>query len=95
MRKGVAALAVLAVVGLGTGGAEIGLHGLSFFLFRNAGAGAGNSQDLNENQGPGQPDAPGTQHSTPARQPTRRHPSPAPHHQHTAPGKSTGQHQAH
>ena len=39
-----------------------GMHGLKFFLFRNTGAGAGNSQDLEENQGPGQPDAPGAHH---------------------------------
>jgi hypothetical protein len=30
------------------------MHGGPFFLFRNAGAAAGNSQDLNEDQGPGQ-----------------------------------------
>jgi hypothetical protein len=33
--------------------------GLRFFVFRNAGAGAGNGQDLDDPQGPGQPDAPG------------------------------------
>jgi hypothetical protein len=59
MRKVVIAFAALALVGVGSGAAEVALHGFSFFLFRNAGAGAGNSRDLNENQGPGQPDAPG------------------------------------
>ena len=44
---------------------EVGLHGLPFFLFRNAGAAAGNSQNLNEDQGPDQSDAPGAHHSTP------------------------------
>jgi hypothetical protein len=39
--------------------AGINKGGLKFFLFRNAGAGAGNAQDFEENQGPGQPDAPG------------------------------------
>lgn len=60
MRKVVIAFAALALVGVGSGAAEVALHGFSFFVFRNAGAGAGNSRDLNENQGPGQPDAPGT-----------------------------------
>jgi len=39
--------------------AGINRGGLQFFLFRNGGAGAGNSQGLNEDQGPGQPNAPG------------------------------------
>lgn len=59
MRKVVIALTALCLVGVGSGAAEVALHGFSFFLFRNAGAGAGNSSGLNENQGPGQPDAPG------------------------------------
>ncbi|HEX6855670.1 MAG TPA: hypothetical protein VF204_10270, partial [Streptosporangiaceae bacterium] len=62
MRKSMAVLATLIVVGGVTGASEIGLHGLKFFLFRNAGAGAGNSQDLNEDQGPGQANAPGAHH---------------------------------
>lgn len=62
MRKVVIAFAALCLVGVGGGAAEIALHGFSFFVFRNAGAGAGNSHDLNENQGPGQPDAPGAHH---------------------------------
>ena len=62
MRKSMAVLATLIVVGGVTGASEVGMHGLKFFLFRNAGAGAGNSQDLDENQGPGQPDAPGAHH---------------------------------
>jgi hypothetical protein len=62
MRKSMAVLATLIVVGGAVGGTEIGLHGLKFFLFRNTGAGAGNSQDLEENQGPGQTDAPGAHH---------------------------------
>ena len=57
-----AVLATLIVVGGVTGASEVGMHGLKFFLFRNAGAGAGNGQDLDENQGPGQPDAPGAHH---------------------------------
>jgi hypothetical protein len=58
MRKMTAALAVMLLFGATTGAVELNLHGLSFFLFRNSGAGAGNSQNLTENQGPGQPDAP-------------------------------------
>jgi hypothetical protein len=58
MRKVVTAFVVLSLAGGATGAVEAELHGLSFFLFRNAGAGAGNSRGLNENQGPGQPDAP-------------------------------------
>jgi hypothetical protein len=56
-RKMAAALAVLFLVGVTSAATEIGLHGLSFFVFRNTGAGAGNSQNLNEDQGPGQPGA--------------------------------------
>jgi len=60
--KMIAALVVLSLVGVAGAATEIGLHGLSFFVFRNAGAGAGNARNLNENQGPGQPDAPGPHH---------------------------------
>jgi len=60
MRKVQVAFVALAMLGAMSGAAEIKLHGLSFFLFRNDGAGAGNSRHLKENQGPGQPDAPGT-----------------------------------
>jgi hypothetical protein len=77
MRKMVAALVAFLLVGIVTSATEIATNGFSFFMFRNAGAGAGNSQDLNENQGPGQPDAPGTHHhkahaSKPANQPTSK-----------------------
>jgi hypothetical protein len=61
-RKVQIAFVVLTLVGLAGGSAEIAAHGFSFFLFRNTGAGAGNPQNLNENQGPGQPDAPGVHH---------------------------------
>jgi hypothetical protein len=46
---------IVAIVDMAT----INHGGLKFFLFRNAGAGAGNAQDLDEDQGPGQADAPG------------------------------------
>jgi hypothetical protein len=58
----VAALVVLTLVGVASAATEIGLHGLSFFVFRNTGAGAGNARNFEENQGPGQADAPGTHH---------------------------------
>jgi len=70
MHKMVAAFAIVAVVGVFAGSAEIARHGLAFFVFRNTGAGAGNSQDLKEDQGPGQPDAPGTHHKAPAATPS-------------------------
>jgi hypothetical protein len=68
-RKMVAALAVLFLVGITSAATEIGLHGFSFFVFRNTGAGAGNPHNLDEDQGPGQPDAPGTHHKAKASKP--------------------------
>jgi len=62
MRKVQVAFVALSLVGVLSGAVEIALHGFSFYLFRNAGAGAGNARNLNENQGPGQPDAPGAHH---------------------------------
>jgi hypothetical protein len=56
------AFVALSLVGAISGSAEIAAHGFSFFLFRNTGAGAGNPQNLTENQGPGQPDAPSPHH---------------------------------
>ncbi len=67
--KMIAALVILTLVGVVGAATEIGLHGLSFFVFRNAGAGAGNARNLNENQGPGQRDAPGAHHQAREHQP--------------------------
>ncbi len=53
----VAALFLFAVT---AGTTEIALHGFSFFVFRAAGTGATPNSGLKEDQGPGQPDAPGT-----------------------------------
>jgi len=64
MRKVAIAFVAFFLVGVISGAAEIAMHGFSFFLFRNVGAGAGNSSNLNENQGPGQPAAPGAHHKT-------------------------------
>jgi hypothetical protein len=69
------AFIALALVGLTISAAKIAQNGLAFFVFRNSGAGAGNAQNLNEDQGPGQSDAPGSQHSgapsTPAPTPSK------------------------
>jgi uncharacterized iron-regulated membrane protein len=74
-----AALVVFAAV---AGSTEIGLHGFKFFVFRSAGTGATNGDGLQENQGPGQPDAPGAHHEA--------------QHQQAAKAKSHGQaHQRH
>jgi len=50
-----AALVLFAVI---TGVTEIGLHGFAFFVFRSVGTGETGPNGLQENQGPGQPDAP-------------------------------------
>ena len=78
MRKMVIALVAVCLLGGIAGATEIGLHGFSFFLFRNAGAGAGNSRDLDENQGPGQPAAPGAQHKPHAGKPVSKTPASRP-----------------
>jgi hypothetical protein len=53
-----AATATLVAVALTAGAAEIALHGYNFFVFRSAGTGETGPNGLQENQGPGQPDAP-------------------------------------
>jgi hypothetical protein len=50
-----AALVLFAVV---SGTTEVALHGLPFFVFRATGTGETGPQGLQEDQGPGQPDAP-------------------------------------
>jgi hypothetical protein len=62
MRRMMTALVAFFLVGIISGVTEIALHGFSFFLFRNAGTGAGNARNLDEDQGPGQPDAGKTSH---------------------------------
>jgi hypothetical protein len=61
-RKMVALLAALATVGMASGAAELVLHGGPFFIFRANGAGATETGPV-ENQGPGQPGAPGAHHA--------------------------------
>ena len=68
-KKMVALLATLVTVGVVSGVAEIALHGGPFFIFRANGAGASETGPV-ENQGPGQPDAPGAHHVQP---PTGKH----------------------
>lgn len=51
--------AALILFALASGTTEVALHGLSFFVFRSAGTGETPGSGLQENQGPGQPDAPG------------------------------------
>jgi hypothetical protein len=65
-RKMVALLAVLVTGGVISGATELALHGGPFFIFRANGAGASETGPV-ENQGPGQPDAPGAHHPPPAK----------------------------
>jgi hypothetical protein len=71
----IAAFVGLTLIGLTLSAMQIAQNSFSFFLFRNAGAGAGNSQNLNEDQGPGQPEAPGAHHGKPS---TPSSPKPSP-----------------
>jgi len=54
--------AVLILFAAVCGTTEIALHGFSFFVFRSAGTGSTPGNGLQEDQGPGQPNAPGTHH---------------------------------
>jgi hypothetical protein len=60
-RKMTAAFVALSVAGVATGVTEVVLHGPAFFVFRANGAGASQT-GLTEDQGPGQPNAPGAPH---------------------------------
>jgi hypothetical protein len=51
--------AAMVLFGLTAGSTEIALHGFKFFVFRSAAVGETSGSGLQENQGPGQPDAPG------------------------------------
>ncbi len=51
--------AVLVVFALVSGGTEVALHGFRFFVFRSIGSGETGPNGLQEDQGPGQPYAPG------------------------------------
>ncbi len=58
----VAVAAGLALFGAVSGTTEAFMHGFSFFVFRSEGTGATLSNGPREDQGPGQPDAPGAHH---------------------------------
>jgi hypothetical protein len=66
------------------GTTETALHGFAFFVFRSAGTGATNDNGLQEDQGPGQPNARGIHHHVPGPHHCRRRatspatPAPAP-----------------
>ena len=57
-----AALVALTLAGVATGATELVLHGPAFFVFRANGAGASQTGP-EEDQGPGQPNAPGAHHN--------------------------------
>src|SRR5262249_37506267 len=61
-RKVAAAFVALSLAGAATGATELALHGPAFFVFRANGAGASQT-GLKEDQGPGQPNAPGAHHN--------------------------------
>jgi hypothetical protein len=70
-----AVLATVTVVGVIAGTAELALHGPSFFIFRQNGAGASET-GITDNQFPGHPGAPAptptaTTPAAPAAQPTK------------------------
>jgi hypothetical protein len=58
MRFAVIATSALFLVAVVAGVMEIHRHGFDFFIFRSAGTGETRHNGLQENQGPGQPDAP-------------------------------------
>jgi hypothetical protein len=58
MRFAVIATSALFLVAAVAGVTEIKLHGFSFFVFRSTGTGESGPGALQEDQGPGQPDAP-------------------------------------
>jgi hypothetical protein len=51
--------AALFLFALVSGSTEVALHGFRFFVFRSGGVGETPDSGLQENQGPGQADAPG------------------------------------
>ncbi len=57
-RAAAVATAALLLIALTAGITEVALHGFPFFVFRSAGTGETGSGGLQEDQGPGQPDAP-------------------------------------
>jgi hypothetical protein len=89
MRLTSVATAALVVFAAMAGSAEMGLHGFKFFVFRAAGTGATSGDGLQENQGPGQPDAPGAHHKAQHQQAGKAKSHGKARHQH---GKARQQH---
>ncbi len=58
VRVAAAAAAALLLFAITAGTTELALHGFAFFVFRSAGTGETGPGGLQEDQGPGQPDAP-------------------------------------
>jgi hypothetical protein len=58
IRFAAAVTSILFLVAVVAGVIEIHLHGFNFFVFRATGVGETSKNGLEENQGPGQPDAP-------------------------------------
>jgi hypothetical protein len=58
IRVAAAATSALFLFALAAGTTEVALHGFAFFVFRSAGTGETSPHGLQEDQGPGQPDAP-------------------------------------
>jgi hypothetical protein len=58
IRVAAAATAALFLIAVTAGTTELALHGFAFFVFRSAGTGETGPTGLQEDQGPGQPDAP-------------------------------------
>jgi hypothetical protein len=84
MRKAVIAITAAVSLALVGGGTQLALRGYQFFVFRSAGTGATDNNGLQENQGPGQPDAPRAHVAAkpaPAKSAPHHHaPTPKPHH---------------
>ena len=58
VRVAAATTAALFLFAVAAGTTEVALHGFAFFVFRSVGTGETGSHGLQEDQGPGQPDAP-------------------------------------
>jgi hypothetical protein len=58
-RVAAVATAALVLFAVAAGTTEVARHGFSFFVFRSVGSGETGPNGLQEDQGPGQPDAPG------------------------------------
>lgn len=72
IRVAAAATSALFLFAVAAGTTELALHGFAFFVFRSAGTGETSSHGLQEDQGPGQPDAlkPAPSHLKVRRSPT-------------------------